>query len=47
MLKKLDNITPEIKEAMLNLYYRKIQHIYAARFYEWRKVQLSKKGVRI
>mmetsp|Transcript_16636 Transcript_16636/g.14537 ORF Transcript_16636/g.14537 Transcript_16636/m.14537 type:complete len:128 (+) Transcript_16636:734-1117(+) len=30
---------------MLDLYYRKSQHIYAAKFYEWRKVQLSKRGM--
>jgi hypothetical protein len=45
LLKKLENITDEIKIAMLNLYYRKSQHLYAARFYEWRKFQLQKKGV--
>lgn len=46
LLKKLESITDEIKFAMLNLYYRKSQHLYAARFYEWRKFQLQKKGVR-
>lgn len=45
LLKKLENINPEIKAAMMDLYYRKAQHIFAARFYEWRKIQLSKKGV--
>lgn len=45
ILKKLENIDPVIKEAMLSLYYRKTQHVYAARFYEWRKIQLQKKGV--
>lgn len=45
LLKKLESIPPEIKTSMLDLYYRKVQHTYAAQFYEWRKYQLEKKGL--
>ena len=45
LLRKLESIDPKIKEAMLNLHYRKSQHAYAARFYEWRKHHLNKQGV--
>jgi len=45
LLRKLQKIDPNIKKAMLDLYYRKTQHLYAAKFYEWRKHQLAKSGV--
>ncbi|CAI2359273.1 unnamed protein product [Moneuplotes crassus] len=45
LLRKLENIKPEVKQNMLELYYTKVRTLYAARFYEWRKFQLAKKDL--